>query len=37
MFSRFGTDVTILERSAQLLARGYEPELGRTIGEIFAR
>src|SRR6266446_6023734 len=37
MFSRFGTDVTILERNAQLLARGYEPEVGRSIGEIFAQ
>src|SRR5713226_3573963 len=37
MFSRFGTDVTILERNAQMLARGYEPEVGRTIGDIFAQ
>ena len=37
MFSRFGTDVTILERSPQLLAQGYEPEVGRSIGEIFAQ
>src|SRR5713226_6427413 len=37
MFSRFGTDVTILERNAQLLARGYEPEVGRSIGDIFAQ
>lgn len=36
MFSRFGTAVTILERSRQLLAHGYEPEVGQTIGEIFA-
>jgi mercuric reductase len=36
MFSRFGTEVTILERSAQLLAHGYEPEVGRNVGEIFA-
>jgi mercuric reductase len=36
MFSRFGTTVTILERSRQLLARGYEPEVGRSIAEIFA-
>jgi len=36
MFSRFGTVVTILERSDQLLARGYEPEVGRSIGEILA-
>ena len=37
MFSRFGTNVTILERSTQLLARGYEPEVGRSIAEIFAQ
>lgn len=36
MFSRFGTTVTILERSRQLLAHGYEPEIGTTIGGIFA-
>lgn len=36
MFSRFGTEVTILERNPQLLAHGYEPETGQTIGEIFA-
>jgi mercuric reductase len=34
MFSRFGTRVTILERSRQLLGRGYEPEVGRSIGHI---
>jgi mercuric reductase len=37
MFSRFGADVTILERNAQLLAHGYEPEVGRSIGDIFAQ
>src|SRR3989442_15297168 len=37
LFSRFGTAVTILERNAQLLARGYEPEVGCSIGEIFAQ
>ena len=37
LFSRFGTDVTILDRNAQLLARGYEPEVGRSIGEVFAQ
>lgn len=37
MFSRFGTDVTMLERGRQLLARGYEPEVGRSIGEVFAQ
>ncbi len=36
MFSRFGTEVTILERNSQLLAHGYEPETGQTIGAIFA-
>ena len=36
MFSRFGTEVTILERNPQLLAHGYEPEVGRSIGEVFA-
>jgi mercuric reductase len=36
MFHRFGTEVTILERSAQLLAHGYEPEVGLTLAEIFA-
>jgi mercuric reductase len=34
MFQRFGSDVTILERSAQLLAHGYEPETGRVIQQI---
>ncbi len=37
MFSRFGTIVTILERGRQLLARGYEPEVGRSIAEILAQ
>ncbi len=36
MFRRFGSDVTILERDRQLLARGYEPEVGQVIGKIFA-
>jgi mercuric reductase len=36
MFSRFGTEVTILERNHQLLAHGYEPETGRVIGKVFA-
>ena len=35
MFHRFGTKVTILERSEQVLAHGYEPETGQTIGKIF--
>ena len=30
------TDVTILERNTQLLARDHEPEVGRSIGDIFA-
>jgi mercuric reductase len=37
MFGRFGTEVTILERSGQLLPQGYEPAVGRTIGDIFAQ
>ena len=36
MFNRFGTEVTIIDRNSQLLARGYEPEAGQSIGEIFA-
>jgi mercuric reductase len=36
MFSRFGTEVMIIERNAQLLAHGYEPEVGRSVGESFA-
>lgn len=36
MFYRFGTDVTILERNPQLLAHGYEPEVGRAMGQVFA-
>jgi mercuric reductase len=36
MFARFGSSVTIIERSAQLLAHGYEPQIGRAIGRIFA-
>ncbi|MCB9492481.1 MAG: mercury(II) reductase [Dehalococcoidia bacterium] len=35
MFSRFGTEVTILERSDELLAAGYEPEVGPTVRAIF--
>ncbi|MGC9196975.1 MAG: dihydrolipoyl dehydrogenase family protein, partial [Syntrophobacteraceae bacterium] len=34
MFERFGTKVTILERSARMLASGYEPEVGQAIGQI---
>ncbi len=36
MFHRFGSEVTILERSEHLLPRGYEPEVGLTIGELLA-
>lgn len=35
MFRRFGVEVTIVERNAQLLAHGYEPETGLAIAEIF--
>jgi mercuric reductase len=31
MFSRFGSRVTILGRSDQVLKHGYEPEVGRTV------
>jgi len=31
MFRRFGAEVTLLERSDQLLAQGYEPEVGPTV------
>ncbi len=34
VFARFGTAVTILERSRTLLARGYEPEVGPTVREM---
>ncbi|MGD9890040.1 MAG: mercury(II) reductase [Geminicoccaceae bacterium] len=34
MFSRFGSRVTILERSRQLLGQGYEPTLGRAVERI---
>ena len=36
MFSRFGADVTILARNEQLLAHGYEPEVGQCIEQVFA-
>jgi mercuric reductase len=36
MFRRFGSEVTILEHHRQLLASGYEPEVGQTIGRIFS-
>ena len=34
MFHRFGTHVTILERSRQMLAHGYEPEVGQSIQQV---
>ncbi len=34
MFSRFGVEVSLLERSAELLPHGYEPEVGPTVREI---
>ncbi len=34
MFRRFGTAVTILERSEELLAHGYEPEVGPAVRAI---
>jgi mercuric reductase len=37
MFCRFGVEVTILERNDQLLAHGYEPQIGKTIAEVFER
>ncbi|MBA3547004.1 MAG: mercury(II) reductase [Planctomycetes bacterium] len=37
MFRRFGSEVTILERSDRLLPHGYEPELGSAIEEMFKR
>jgi len=37
MFRRFGVAVTVLERNSQLLAHGYEPEVGETIGEVFEK
>lgn len=37
MFSRLGTEVTILERSDRLLAHGYEREVGRAIAEVFVQ
>ena len=36
MFARLGSSVTIVSRGRQLLAHGYEPEIGRTIGRVFA-
>lgn len=36
LFSRLGTDVTLIARGPRLLAHGYEPEVGKAIGEVFA-
>jgi mercuric reductase len=36
MFSRFGTEVTILDRNRRLLFRGYEPEVGLAVQGVFA-
>jgi mercuric reductase len=36
MFHRFGTTVTIVDRNDHVLAHGYEPEVGHTIGQILA-
>src|SRR4029077_21206996 len=38
MFHRFGAEVTIVQRSEQLLAHGgYEPEVGKAIGKVFEK
>jgi len=37
MFHRFGAEVTIVQRSEQLLAHGYEPEVGQALGEVFEK
>lgn len=37
MFARFGVEVTILDHNSQLLAHGYEPEVGQAIGEVLAK
>ena len=34
MFSRFGSEVTILERNDHVLKHGYEPQVGRVLQEI---
>jgi mercuric reductase len=36
MFARFGSEVTILNRGEQLLAHGYEAEVGQAIEAVFA-
>ena len=37
MFRRFGCEVTLLERGPQILAHGYEPEVGPTIARVFEK
>ena len=37
MFRRFGVELTILQRSGQLLAHGYEPEVGEEVEKVFER
>lgn len=37
MFQRFGTEGNLLQRSKQLLAHGYEPEIGGAIREVFEK
>jgi mercuric reductase len=37
MFHRFGTEVILLQRGEQLLAHGYEPEVGEAIREVFEK
>lgn len=37
MFHRFGSEVTIVERSNELLWRGYEPEVGPTVRSILEK
>jgi mercuric reductase len=37
MFHRFGAQVTIIQRSQQLLAHDYEPEVGEAIREAFEK
>ena len=37
MFHRFRTEVTLVQRSEQLLAHGYEPEVSEAIREVFEK
>jgi mercuric reductase len=37
MFHRFGTEVILVQRSKQLLAHGYEPEVGEAIREVLEK